>query len=497
MTGQKGSMLLSTLDVDPSSGIPLYRQLEAAIRQLVLDGKLSSNSRLPATRQLALDLGISRLTVVNVYEQLISEGFLDARRGAGTYVASISSNQLPPEIPSASASVSSSMQPSLSEVLRIGPSRATTRLGGVKAFRPGVPALDLFPRRAWASAHSRVIRQSGNKLLGYGPPGGMPELKRAIVEHVRDHRGVDCEAEQIIITSGAQQAFTLIALALLKTGNTVWFEDPGHIAARDAMRLLGADVRSVPIDEQGFDLHLARAKYPPSALIFVTPSHQHPLGVTMSLNRRLELLDYAQQNNSWVVEDDYDSEFRYTGRALPALRALDHTGNVLYVGSFSKSLFPALRLGYLISPASMVDAFISGQTLLSQNVSPVQQQVTARFILDGSFNSHIRKMRGVYQQRRDMLIESLTEQAGELLELETCEAGMHLIAWLRNRSVNDNQAARAIWDSGVDCLPVSIYCDQQKLRPGIMFGFACAAESEIAPKTVQVARALESCYTRI
>jgi GntR family transcriptional regulator/MocR family aminotransferase len=324
----------------------------------------------------------------------------------------------------------------------------------------------------------------------------MPELKRAIAEHLRDHRGVECEAQQIIITSGAQQAFTLIALALLKTGNTVWFEDPGHIAARDSMRMLGADVRSVPIDEEGFNLHLARAKYPTSALIFVTPSHQHPLGVTMSLNRRLELLDYAQQNNTWVVEDDYDSEFRYTGRALPALRALDHTGNVLYVGSFSKSLFPALRLGYLISPASMVDALIAGQTLLSQNVSPLQQQVTARFILDGSFNSHIRKMRSVYQQRRDLLVESLTEQAGELFELETCEAGMHLIAWLRNRSVNDNQAARAIWDGGVDCLPVSLYCDQQKLRPGIMFGFACAAEIEIAPKTVQVARALESCGIR-
>jgi GntR family transcriptional regulator/MocR family aminotransferase len=494
MKAQKGSMLLSTLDVDPSSGIPLYRQLEAAMRQLVLDGKLPANSRLPATRQLALDLGISRLTVKNVYEQLISEGFLDARRGAGTFVASIPTSQLPPEIPAATASASSNRQPLLSQVSRIGPSRSTTHLGGVKAFRPGVPALDLFPRRAWASAHSRVMRQHDNNLLGYGPPGGMPELKRAITEHVRDHRGVECEAEQVIITSGAQQAFTLIALALLETGNTVWFEDPGHIAARDSMRLLGADVRSVPIDEEGFDLHLAKAKYPNSRLIFVTPSHQHPLGVTMSLNRRLELLDYAQQNNSWVVEDDYDSEFRYTGRALPALRALDHTGNVLYVGSFSKSLFPALRLGYLISPPSMVDAFTAGQTILSQNVSPVQQQVTARFILDGSFNSHIRKMRSVYQQRRDLLIENLTEQAGELLELETCEAGMHLIAWLRNRSVSDNEAARAIWDSGIDCLPVSLYCDQQKLRPGIMFGFACAAEDAIAPNTVRVARALESCY---
>jgi GntR family transcriptional regulator/MocR family aminotransferase len=204
------------------------------------------------------------------------------------------------------------------------------------------------------------------------------------------------------------------------------------------------------------------------------------------------LLDYAQRAEAWIIEDDYDSEFRYTERALPALQALDQSGQVLYVGSFSKSLFPALRLGYLICPPSMIGAFVTGQTLLSQNVSPVQQQVLATFMLDGSFNAHIRKMRTVYQHRRDLLVDALTNCAGDLFELEPCHAGMHLIGWLRDRSIADEEVAKTIWASAIDCLPVSIYCDQQVLRPGIMFGFACAAESEIAAKAATVAKSVRS-----
>ncbi len=202
------------------------------------------------------------------------------------------------------------------------------------------------------------------------------------------------------------------------------------------------------------------------------------------------MLDYARQHNALVIEDDYDSEFRYTGRALPALQALD--GSVLYVGSFSKSLFPALRIGYLICPPSMSTAFATGQTLLSQHVSPLQQRVLAGFMLDGGFNAHIRKMRALYRLRRDTLVDSLTELAGDLFELEPCHAGMHLIGWLRSRAVADVAAAEAIWASGVDCLPVSIYSDTRAARPGVMFGFACAAEDEIARNVATVARTVRS-----
>ncbi len=490
MSRHRGGALLSTLQLDPSSGIPLYRQLETAIRQMILNGALPPNSRLPATRHLSGDLGVSRLTVKNVYEQLTSEGFLQSRQGDGTYVADIATTELPLEIPASESAYPADRLTASRRAALIAASRSTTRLGGVKAFRPGVPALDQFPRKVWAAAHSKVMRSGPDDLLGYGPPGGLPDLKRAIALHVRDHRGIECRPEQIVVTAGAQQAFVLIALTLLQYHAVAWCEDPGHIAVRDAMRLLGVDVKSVPIDESGFDLGYATRHYDSAGLIFVTPSHQHPLGVTMSLNRRLELLDYAQQNDCWIVEDDYDSEYRYADRALPALLALDHSGHVIYTGSFSKSLFPALRLGYLISPPALVEACTAAQTLLSQNVSPLQQRILSTFMLDGSFNAHIRKMRSLYRKRRDLVTDCLSQHASHLFELEPCRAGMHLIGWLRQSSRNEVDVAQAIWDSGVDCLPISIYCDQQALRPGIMFGFACAAEAEIEENVRKLAAAI-------
>ena len=491
MSKHSGGALLSTLQLDGSSDIPLYRQLEAAIRQMILKGHLAPNSRLPATRHLCADLGVSRLTVKNVYEQLTSEGFLQSRQGDGTYVADIAAIELPMEVPAVGRPSVLRRPIASPRADLIASTKSTTRLGGVRAFRPGVPALDQFPRKAWAAAHSRVIRGGHDDLLGYGPPGGVPELKQAIAMHVRDHRGIQCEPEQIVITSGAQQAFVLIALTLLEPGAVVFNEDPGHIGIRDAMRALGADVKSVPIDDDGLNLDHAITHHRGASLIFVTPSHQHPLGITMSLNRRLELLDYAKQHRCWIVEDDYDSEYRYFDRALPALLALDTSGHVLYAGSFSKSLFPALRLGYLISPPELVKAFTSAQTLLSQNVSPLQQCVLAHFMHDGSFNAHIRKMRALYRRRRDMLVERLEHHASDIFELEPCRAGMHLIAWLRNTSLGERDVARSIWNAGVDCLPVSIYCDEQELRPGIILGFACAGEHDIDANVKRLTKAVQ------
>ena len=491
MSRHSGGVLLSTLQLDASSNIPLYRQLETAIRQLVLNRHLPPNSRLPATRNLSTDLGVSRLTVKNVYEQLTSEGFLQSRQGDGTYVADIAMTELPLEVPASGKTSHKELQPISRRAALIAASSSTTRLGSVTAFRPGVPALDQFPRKTWAAAHSKVVRTGENDLFGYGPPGGLPVLKRAIAIHVRDHRGIQCEPGQIVITSGAQQAFVLIALTLLEPGAVVWSEDPGHIGIRDAMRALGADVKSVPIDGRGFNLGHAIRHHSPASMIFVTPSHQHPLGITMSLNRRLALLDYAQQHNCWIVEDDYDSEYRYSDRALPALLALDTSGRALYAGSFSKSLFPALRLGYLICPPELVNAFTAAQTLLSQNVSPLQQRVLARFMLDGNFNAHIRKMRVLYRQRRDMLTASFERHAGGMFELEPCHAGMHLIGWLKDDTLDELKVARTIWGCNVDCLPISIYCDEQIIRPGIMFGFACAVEDEIDGKVERLAGALD------
>lgn len=488
-----GGVLLSMLYLERHSGVPMTRQLENKIRKAVLDGALKQNARMPSTRQLAQDLGISRLTVKNAFEQLTTEGFLETRQGSGTYVARLSTADIPLQ-PVQKRGNRRTPRPEqvTPHVKRIQTSLATTRLSHVRAFRPGIPALDLFPRRAWADALSRAIKSGDNQLLGYGPPSGLQEFKQAIAAHVLDNRGIDCDPDQIVITSGAQQAFSLVLLTLLAQGDTIWMEDPGHIAFRDAARLQGFTVHSVPLDEQGFSLEYAQSTYRPCTVAFVTPSHQHPMGMTMSLTRRLELLDMAQSNSSWIVEDDYDSEFHYEQRPLPALKALDKHDRVIYVGSFSKSMFPSMRLGYLICPEGLSPAFAAAETLLNQNISPLHQKAMSYFMEDGSFNAHIRKMRQEYRNRRDILVKALQTDLAGILQPEPCLAGMHLIARFTDKNASDRDMAQLLWDAGIDCLPISIFRDQATVDPGLLLGFACAPESQIEAKTRQMARHLGS-----
>ncbi len=489
MARQSKGALLSTLKLDADARAPLYRQLEDAIRRIIIEGELVAGRRLPASRQLAEDLGISRLTVKNAYEQLVSEKFLITRPGAGTFVAHISSTEFVPSVEAPGPEETNNLV--LSErAVTISRSRSVSRLGGTKAFRPGVPALDQFPRSNWASTYSRVLRHSDSSTLGYGKPGGDFELKRAIANHVQDHRGAKVDPEQIIITAGAQQAFVLIAFTLLNQGDIVWCEDPGHIAGRDAMRLFGADVKSVGIDSEGLDLEQAISSQSDAQLIFLTPSHQQPLGITMSLERRMQIIKYANNHSSWIVEDDYDSEFVYEGRALPAMQCLDNQSQILYVGSFSKTLFPGLRLGYLISPPIMVEAFSVAQTLMSQNVSAILQKTLARFIDEGAYNAHIRRMRALYAHRREILYECLTRYCGDLFQFNKPVAGMHLIAWARNKNTNDLALCESIWEQGIDCLPVSMYCDRASIDPGIMLGFACAPEHQIEMQVLKMDQAI-------
>ncbi|MDX1743836.1 MAG: PLP-dependent aminotransferase family protein [Ruegeria sp.] len=487
-----GGAFLSMLNLDRQSGTPLTRQLENKIRKAVLDGTLPQSSRMPSTRQLVEDLGVSRLTIKNAFEQLTTEGFLVTKRGSGTYVAQLSVGDHPVKTPRLHRKRPPKPNPVSPHVQRIQSSLATTRLSHVRAFRPGIPALDLFPRRAWAEANSRAIRSQDSFLLGYGPSSGLEEFKAAIAAHVLDSRGIECTPDQIIVTSGAQQAFSLIFLTMLKPGDTIWMEDPGHIAFRDSATLQGHKVIPVPMDEEGFSLSHALSNHGPCNLMFVTPSHQHPLGMTMSLNRRLELLEVAQSQGSWIVEDDYDSEFHYEERPQPALKALDKKGRVLYIGSFSKSMFPAMRLGYLIGPADLSPAFSAAETLLSQNVSLLQQKAMTYFMEDGSFNAHIRRMKVAYKARRDILVAALEEHASHLLRPEPCRAGMHLVARFVDPSVSDQAMAQKLWDAGIDCLPLSIFCKKAPVAPGLLLGFACAAENVIDSKIQQMVQCLES-----
>lgn len=483
MPKSPGGALLSQLTINRGSPVPLYRQLEGALRRLILDGTLEPGVKLPSTRELAQELGVSRITVKSVFEQLAAEGYVQARTGAGTFVADgldpdTAPRQRRPRHRPAPARIA------ISERARtIVASQATARHGKTAAFRPGVPALDLFPVRVWARYMADAMGAQDRRDLSYGQTHGNAALRSAIARHLSDARAMEVDPGRIVITAGAQQAFVLIAFVLLNAGDTVWYENPGHIAGRDVMRALGANVVPVPVDDEGLDLAHAIAHHPLPALIFATPSHQQPLGTTMSLARRLALLGHAQQTGAWIIEDDYDSEFRYRGRPLPALSALDGDCRVFYVGTFSKSMFAAMRLGYVVVPPGMADVFARARNLLGQSSSAVVEEAMARFMEDGRFVEHIRRMRRIYRSRRDVLHDSLRRYCAPWLAPQPTEAGMHMLAWL-TRGLTDAAAHRALLSGGIESLPLSVYCQEPLDRSAIVLGFSGVNERRI-PRLVQ------------
>ena len=486
-----GGLLLAGFHIERDSKVPIYRQLDASLRRLILDGTLVAGQKLPSTRDLAQELGISRITVKSVYEQLVAEGYAYAKTGAGTYVAEGLEFEARPRV---GRGRRRRRKPDIevSERARsIMSSQATVRHGKTEPFRPGVPALDLFPVRTWNRYLLAAMQAEQRHHLSYGDLNGSADLRASIANHLNDARGMQVDAQQIVITSGAQQAFVLIAFVLLNTGDTVWYENPGHIAGRDVMQIMGAKIAPVPIDDEGLDIDYAATRHPVPALIFTTPSHQQPLGTTMSLQRRLALLNYATQNNSWIIEDDYDSEFRYRGRPLPALAALDSESRVFYVGTFSKSMFAAMRVGYVVVPSSLVDSFAKAQNLLGHGSSAVIETALARFIDDGRYIEHIRRMRRVYRERRDILFDCLRSDCGDTLEAQPTDAGMHIVAWLNN-GLRDQAAHDALLAAGIESLPLSVYCTEALQRQGIVLGFCNASEHRIQPLVKRLAIEIET-----
>lgn len=483
--------LLEMVSLDRKLSEPMYLQLDAQIRAAVLSGTLVKGDRLPATRQLAKDLGVSRITIQLTYDQLVAEGFLTAATGSGTFVA-----EIPYEVlPAAPNFLQTAHEPGARLSTRgqaIAQTGAMTRIGMSRPFRPGVPAAELFPLRAWSKLWSRSLASLGREHFGYGPPGGYPALRKAIAIHLGNARGIICDPGQVVVTTGAQQSFALSALALLDPGDVAWGEYPGHTAGRDVLKALGARTFSVPIDDDGLDLDRGRAEYENPKLIFVTPSHQHPLGITMSLRRRLELLAFAKEVGSWILEDDYDSEFRYSGRPLPALQGLDRAGRVIYAGSFSKVIYPSLRLGYVVVPPDMIDAFTAAQTVLTHGVSLLPQMVLAEFMESGGFATHIRKMRVVYAERRSQLLNYLHEHASKHLEAPSSEAGMHLMCWLKNKKFDDLVVSEQLWTAGIEVVPLSIYCDRPYHRQGLLLGFTGVPPNEMEANVRKLVGVLEA-----
>ncbi|BFO01662.1 PLP-dependent aminotransferase family protein [Pseudomonas guariconensis] len=484
----------------------LSQQLYQALRARVLDGRLGSGTRLPATRDLAAMLSLSRNSVVRAYDQLYAEGYIESRVGDGTYVSQLPklSTQLSTGLSQGLSTELSTLLPSDTEDLSSSgrSSEPLQRLknnhlpppkaGAPRAFRVGVPAFDLFPFEVWARLQAGFWRNPDPSSLGYGDPAGEPQLRELIAAYLRRSRGLSCGAEQIVITSGAQQAISLCAQLLLQPGDGVAVENPGYRAAGHTFALAGAKVRGVPVDDEGLDC-AQLAQLPDCRMAYVTPAHQYPTGVTMSLARRLSLLDWAQRQDGWIIEDDYDGEYRYSGAPLAPLASLDRQGRVLYVGTFGKIAFPALRLGYLVLPRPLVEAFSQGRALAVRHSEVGTQCVMAQFMAQGHFQRHIRRMRKAALARRNVLKAGWPEDVPGLGAMPEVAAGLHVKVAVDNLAREQELVARAE-AVGVEVNPLSSYWLEDgnvpvDKRAGLVLGFAAVPEAQIADAVMRLRRA--------
>jgi GntR family transcriptional regulator/MocR family aminotransferase len=365
--------------------------------------------------------------------------------------------------------------------------RRAGRTGGV--FYGGEPALDLFPYAVWARLIARRARQSLRAVAHYQPPAGYEPLREAIAAQIGITRGVRCSPEQIILTAGAQGAHDLIVRTLLDPGDAAWLENPGYFGARGALLAAGARLVPVPVDEQGLVVESGRQRAPAARLVATTPSHQFPTGVTMSLPRRLALLDWAREAEAWILEDDYDSEYRFTGRPLEALHRLDAAGRVLYIGTFSKVLFPALRLGYLVAPTALVEPLLVMRRVLDMHLPVLEQMALCDFLHEGYYARHLRQIRRRFLRRRELLQRELRTHLGGLLEVHVPEAGMHLVGWLPPGK-DDRRAAHLAAQVGIAVMAISTYSVEPLAQGGLVFGFASTDEEAIPGGVQRLAAAL-------
>lgn len=486
------------ITLDPDNLAPLYRQLYDSIRVGILSGRFNPDMKLPASRALADLLAVSRMTVVNAYDLLLAEGYLEARRGSGTFVAS----RLPEEylrIPKRSAQEAirkrSLRKHHLSEFGKnVG--RNTFRIynhhspGVVVPFQHSVIAAEEFPFELWSKLTHKHLKYSYRQVAGYGEAAGYGPLRKAVAHHLTSTRGVRCVDEQVIITSGTQQAIFLIAMLLLSPGGKAWIEDPCHLGASDVLSAFGASASAIPVDAEGFDIDRAKKEKIPAELIYVTPSRQFPLGMTMSLQRRLNLLEWANENDAWIIEDDYDSEFRYAGRPLPALQGLDNNGRVLYIGTFSKTVFPGLRLACLVVPHDLVDLFTAARSLVDLHSPITDQMVLAEFIAEGHFERHVRRMRTLYRERQATLVSEIDKHIGDGLEVSASDAGMHLVGWLP-KGVSDVGVSTACAKAGLSAAPLSRYSSTERDRGGLLLGYTAYNETQIKRGVQKLAKILK------
>jgi GntR family transcriptional regulator/MocR family aminotransferase len=497
----KGSLL--SLAVRPEIGSkggdePLSRQVYAAFRQAILDGRLGAGDRLPASRVMAADLGVSRNTALAAIEQLVSEGYLETRRGSGCYVA----ESLPDARP-APVAAKRMVQPLPVKLSRRGqglvatppsvspPTESERPARWFPCFLPGMPDCSDFPFALWTRLLARAWRQPRSELVLGGDPAGHRDLRQAVADYLRHARGVMCDAEQVLILSGIRQAVDLTCRLLLDPGDAVWLENPCYPGLRAAIAASAAKLVHVPVDEEGMAVDRALALAPKARLACVAPSHQFPLGAMLSLQRRLQLLAWAREAGAWILEDDYDSEFRYEGRPLATLQSLDED-RVIYVGSLSKVMFPSLRIAYLVAPRPLAPAFRSARAAIDEHPPMTPQPALAAFFAEGHLAAHVRRQRKRYAERQGRLLMLAARHLAGKLEIAADPAGLHLLATPVKATAarSDSELSRGLAAAGIIAPPLGNYYVGRKRRSGLLLGYAAVPEAMMEPAVKRMAEVL-------
>jgi GntR family transcriptional regulator/MocR family aminotransferase len=456
------------LTLNPAAGEPYYRQIYARLRAAVADGLLKPGDRIPSARALAAELGLARGTVESAYSLLAAEGYIEARGQAGTVVAA--GLKAAPAVAAADRLHRQPAAPSLAPY--DFDSAAYRNVPALRPFQMGVPALDAFPRKIWARLAARAARATRPADMLYPPPAGLPALRVEIARYLQLARGIACSPAQVFITAGYRDSLGLVTRALLKPGDKVWVEDPGYPPTGALLHAAGMQLVGVPVDGDGLQVGEGVRMAARARAAVVTPAHQSPLCVALSLPRRLELLEWAARQQAWIVEDDYDGEYRYVGRPLPALKSLDRDDRVLYAGTFSKVLFPSIRLAYLVVPASQVERFEETARRFSGGSPALTQEIVAAFMAEGHFARHIQRMRRLYGERRELAAAGLDAVLGQYMRIEAQPGGMHLLMRLRGRR-SDRALAERMRQDGMfgRALSECLLAPRAGLPPMLMLSF--------------------------
>lgn len=472
----------SALSLDRGSAIPLHIQVFDQIREAIVQGRISKSARLPPTRQLAAELEVSRNTIVLVYERLLAEGYVSGRVGAGTYIASVLPEERhPPKEAPAEQSPRPPVTGSVSRRARtVLPLHLPSERNGSFDLSPTVPALDQLPFDQFAKVSAHYWRSAPAADLGYGTTQGLPDLRQQIASYLGEAHGLSCLPEQVLVVSGTTQGFLLAAHVLTDPGDPVIVEDPCYVTRLAALVGVGAELVHVPIDLDGLDSRRFDAYAPAARMVIASPTNQFPFGSTMPLERRLSLLQWAQDKDAWVIEYDFNNAFHFGGRPLPPLAALDRNGRVVYIGNFNRSISPALNIAYAVVPPSLVDAFARANQIFSFHASVPTQGVVADFMASGQLAAHIRRMGSRYRERAHLLVHCLQTLTENAFDLSTIGAGLHLSA-VAKAPLADVAISHALLQHRIDVPAMSTYCTADPIRTGFIFGFGNTPAERIAP----------------